>query len=137
MHLYLLTRGIKHDVDRFITELQGKYLPYEYEKGKIGQLQFSVRPVQLWEMVFPEPQLQTVLASIQPSNGFGSYNETYQALLRKTLGLSKIPEIVKDSLIFPIYKENIGMTALGIKPDRIREIGSGKEGPVGEGCEVI
>jgi hypothetical protein len=32
MHLYVATKGIKHDVDQFITELQGKYLPFKWRE---------------------------------------------------------------------------------------------------------
>lgn len=36
MHLYAITRGIKHDVDRFITELQGKYVPMDVKGERVA-----------------------------------------------------------------------------------------------------
>ena len=39
MHIVFIARGIKHSLDRFINELQGKYLPYIMkEKDKEGNV---------------------------------------------------------------------------------------------------
>ena len=67
MHLYAMTRGIKKDVDDYITQLQGKYFPYKL-KGIQGEqttaLQLSVRPIQLWEFVFPKESLKMAVGTI-------------------------------------------------------------------------
>jgi hypothetical protein len=125
MHTYILTRGIKHDVDRFITELQGKYLPYEFEKGKQGLVQFAVRPIQLWELVFPEPQLQSVMKTLFENTtrhglSYSHRNDKYLWALRKALNASKFPELDAKALAMPIYKNNIEVAGIGIKKDQYK-----------------
>ena len=128
MHGYIITRGIKHDVDRFITELQGKYLPYEYEKGKQAVVQFSIRPIQLWEVVFPEPELQKVMHTLfegttRPDAGltYLKRNNKYLWALRKTLSSQQFPNLDKTSLSMPIYKGNIEVAGIGIKKDLYKD----------------
>ena len=72
----MMTRGVKHGVDQFITQLQGKYLPFKWRMNKEGKLdhkgemienghtQLQVRPIQLWEIVFPEEHKDIVLNTI-------------------------------------------------------------------------
>ncbi len=130
MHLYLMTRGIKHDVDRFITELQGKYLTFKGafdEKGQVNptgelkdiMLQLAVRPIQFWEICFPELHKDTILNSIfEGKDGATqqSKHQKYLWALRKILGCEKIPEYKRDFL-FPVYKNNIEMIGIGLKKD--------------------
>ena len=53
MHLVIATRGYKPDVDRFITELQGKYFPYKCDAGTYA-VGMNVQPIQLWSLNFPK-----------------------------------------------------------------------------------
>tara|TARA_Y100000310_G_C20503544_1_gene725240 strand:- start:262 stop:672 length:411 start_codon:yes stop_codon:yes gene_type:complete len=132
----MITRGIKHDVDRFITELQGKYLPFQAafkkdghvdEKGKLKpqMLQLSVRPIQLWEVVFPEPCRDAVLNTLF-KNGKGktqhSKHQKYLWTLRKALGCEPIPYYEKNKII-PVYDKNIERVGIGIKKDKYYENG--------------
>ena len=71
MHTYLLTRGIKHEVDQFITELQGKYLPFKWRnvndkdsKIQDTMVQLGVRPIQLWELVYPEESRDVIMMTL-------------------------------------------------------------------------
>ncbi len=134
MHLYLLTRGIKPDVDRFITELQGKYLPYVFE-GVNKHTQVQVRPVQFWEIVFPEPQKDLVLRSILENNQGKMATprlQKYLFPLRKLLGCKPIPpydywkdEKLKTRMPFlPMYLNNVEKIGIGIKEDYYREDGT-------------
>lgn len=123
MHLYILTRGIKHAVDRFITELQGKYVPFKWKSPtdkeiKDYMVQLGVRPVQLWEIVFPEDQKDIVLTTIlgnepsHPNKMFGKYI----SWIRKILKIDEIPEYDKKNYM-PICKVDVGVVALGVKKD--------------------
>jgi hypothetical protein len=120
MHLYTITRGIKHDVDRLITELQGKYLEFEYEKGKMDALQLSVRPIQLWEICFPEPKLDLMLATLKDKQ-IARIDEKLKFLLRKMLHAEKIPELKTTLPELPLYKNNIEISLIGIKKDEYKE----------------
>jgi len=118
MHLYCLTRGIKHDVDNFINQLTGQYFPYTYDPSlqKAAYVQFAVRPIQLWEFVFPEPCLQEVMQTIKPDTEYPK-DEKMMFMLRKMLNASKIPSIDPKILGRPIYKNNIDITMIGTKKD--------------------
>lgn len=123
MHLYIITRGIKHAVDRFITELQGKYVPFKWKSPTDTELkdymvQLGVRPIQLWEIVFPEEQKDVVLHTIlgkEPSMPNKKF-EKYISWIRKILGIEEIPEYKKDTFL-PLCKTDVGVVGIGIKKD--------------------
>lgn len=125
MHAYIITRGIKHDVDRMITELQGKYLDIDHNhfiKGQPKQknkVQLSIRPIQLWEVVFPEPQrdvvLNTLLGNAKGKTQHKKHNK-YIWGIRKALGCDPIPEYKTDALL-PSYQANTEIVGIGVKED--------------------
>jgi len=127
MHLYIITRGVKNHVDQFITELQGKYLTWENEKeGDFGLkkgthlVQVAVRPIQLWEIVYPEQHSDLVLNSIL-GKGEGKPQYTWQnkmvLMIRKILKIEAIPEY-KQEHIFPVTKQHMEIVGIGVKKDR-------------------
>lgn len=127
MHLYLITRGIKNCVDRFINELSAKYVKFNIEKDGTAGLkkkeyyaQVSVRPIQLWEIVFPEKHKDLMLNTIFKGSKGGTQHKKHNKFitaLRKILGCSKIPEYNKDYFL-PIYLDNVEKVGIGIKKDR-------------------
>jgi len=135
MHFFCITRGIKHEVDRFITELQGKYLPFEYEPGKKGLVQLSIRPVQLWEFVFPEPELQTVLKTFEPLKYARKIDDKSLWILRKALQADKIPDLDPNhKMNMPTYipfPDGIEMIGIGVRKDKYHTEGQFK------GCEKL
>jgi len=133
MHLYMMTRGIKSVVDNYISDLQAQY----YKYGDKGMLQLSVRPIQLWEVVFPQESLKEVLQTVLPYENLqpGSnwkvtdWRSKYLAGLRFALGAQKIPEMdLTDhkNILRPLRKDNITVYPIGIKPDNLWT-----EGPLG------
>ena len=125
MHLYMMTRGIKHEVDQFITELQGKYLPFKYRQ-KEGEplqdwnVQLAVRPIQLWEIVFPEDQQDLVLTTCLGDGAKGKTqhkkHEKYVWALRKMLGINPLPDYKADKKM-PVRCSGIEIVGIGVKPD--------------------
>jgi len=123
MHLYILTRGIKHEVDRMINDLQAQYLPFEF-KGTTNFVQLAVRPIQLWEIVMPEPQLQVVMNTISTAYGEApSWKNPQLAILRKALRAKKLPEQDLSVGKRLVYNHNVGVYPIGIKPDKFNEDG--------------
>ena len=120
MHLYLITRGIKNHVDQFITELQGKYLSMNYQ-GKPSYVPVMVRPIQLWEIVFPEDHKELMLNSIfQGADGGKTQHKKHQKfiyMLRKILGASPLPKEYKKGQIMPIYGADVEKIGIGLKKD--------------------
>ena len=122
MHIYMITRGIKHDVDRMINELSSQYLPFTY-KGQPCVIQTSVRPVQLWEIAFPEEHLPFMSRSLfQDSPMRPEYKKKFGKWLfwiKKLIGLEDIPPYTNLTTdpILPIYKANVDRIGIGIKKD--------------------
>ena len=120
MHLYILARGIKHDLDRFISELSAKYLPFKF-KGEDKLVQVAVRPIQLYEIVFPKEHLGTMAKTLEVTDGQDSikFLRKYAKIFRKLLHLEKIdPKLLSGAAVMPVYKQNIEIIGLGFKPDK-------------------
>lgn len=86
MQIYLLTRGALTQAKRWAEDLSNRvFLPYTKE-GKPVQLALGVRPIQLWEIAFPDEQgnYEKVLDLIGKSEG--KLNRPKLAILRKALG---------------------------------------------------
>ena len=112
-----MTRGIKPDVDRFINDLMGKYLPFNY-KGAPSLVQIAVRPLQLWEIVFPREHKDIVLNTVLCGDGKTQHkkHKKWITVLRKILGIQKIPEFKTDAVL-PVYRANTEFIGVGIKED--------------------
>jgi hypothetical protein len=122
MHAIILTRGIKHDVDRMINELSCTYLPFKY-KGNDVMLQVGVRPYQMWEIVFPREHKDIMLTTLfgnhpNHKNGQPQHSKHQFAInmMRKTLGVDPIPDH-DTSRILPVYRGATEVTGIGIKED--------------------
>ena len=128
MHAYIMVRGVKHEFDKFITTLQGKFLSYQNELGKDKvTVQLSVRPIQLFEIVFPEEHLQTVMHTLfdETTRGdnltYAKRNKKYLWAMRKALNAKPFPELDKTSLPLPVWKHNIEVAGIGIKKDDFKD----------------
>lgn len=115
-----MTRGIKHEVDRMISDLQAQYYPYEY-KGQQALVQLAVRPIQLWELIMPEKYLGQVCRTLWGTNQIMQEQNNELNLrsfaLRKMLGAQPTPKFDENILPNILYKANVAIYNLGIKPD--------------------
>src|SRR3990167_7159164 len=117
MHVYILCRGIKHQFDRFINELSAKYLPYEIKEDGTAGLkkgkyvaQVHVRPIQLFEVVFPEECKDLMLNTLLNGGNGETQHKKHQKfifMLRKILGVEKIPEYDKTVGIIPVERAGV------------------------------
>ena len=134
MHIVFIARGIKHSLDRFINELQGKYLPYTMkEKDKEGNvidrqmlLQMRVCPVQLYDVSFPKEHKDAMLNTLfagDKGKSINKRNNKFVTVLRKILGLKPIPQTWDEKGKIPLFQENIEMMGVGIKEDYHNEDG--------------
>ena len=140
MHLLILPRGIKHDVDRFINDLQAQYFSYvpkgkmkeEFERnmkcklndGQAVGVQLAVRPLIPYELVFPEGSLPNVLSTIwnneeYPASANWKIDMVKRAMCR-TYGASILPKELWNSKASAgmIYKQNVGVDLIGYKEDK-------------------
>lgn len=121
MHLNIITRGIKRDVDKFIQDLGSHWFPWPPKQ----MVQVACRPIQLWEIVMPRDSLHDVMRMIwngcNPHNEHGWKEWAGTTALQKILKCRKIPKFDEKIPRLPIYNENISIVPIGIRDDKDHE----------------
>jgi len=134
MHLFFATQGAQDFVNLYIKHLST--FPMDIEgfdevtQKKIHQRIFgTIRPVQLWSFVFPEPYLPAVLKTMNidsPEKIDLKGKSMYIAALRKMLGADKIPDNLKyDGEAHPIPMDAasaVHILPIGIKKDEYKKM---------------
>ncbi|MAH51806.1 hypothetical protein CMI37_38675 [Candidatus Pacearchaeota archaeon] len=117
-----MTRGIKHEVDRFVNDMSAQYYPYEINKQN-HYVQLAMRPIQLWEMVFPKDALQSVMRTLwdetQPNVNMAKGIPL--KVIAKTLGAKKIPNLDMTMPKRIIYKDNVAIYPVGTRNDKFAD----------------
>lgn len=117
MHLITLTRGHKPNVDMAINDLQAMNL-LTNNNGKQTYTGLGVRPVQLWEFVFPKEHLEFMLATMHYRDENEPMVEDKFKWIRRALKLKKIPKLDYSTLKRQlIRKEHVAFHHIGIKED--------------------
>ena len=109
--------GIKYAQDQFVDSLHSNFLPYMAGK-KSTLVQVAVRPVNIYEIVFPKEHLGKVLKTFEGAgdprlNGRMSF-------LRSVLRAKKIPKLdlsKEQSLL--VYQQFVRNYPIGIKEDGV------------------
>lgn len=132
MHIHVLARGIKQDVDRFVKELESKYLPFPRKNIKTGitetaMVQVGVRVAYPLEIIFPKECKDIMLNTLFGDPIIETQHKPLRrilAVMRKLLGIKKIEnEERKDKSVIPIYNNNAVINAIGIKEDKMMKDG--------------
>lgn len=126
MHLVLLTRGIKESVDRFIHDLETRFLPFNYYDKNLQKLvpthlQMRVSPIQLWDISFPKQHRDIVLNTcLAGNNGTPNHNKfkKFQWMLQKAMGLKAIGDYNKNNKLMMREPEHIELIGVGEKEDK-------------------
>jgi len=141
--IVFFSRGIKQDLDLAVKFMETLMLPFKYKvkqkdgtwKEETNYVQSALRPMQLYELVVPEPVVLNVVKSIFPAYNEKKYSKI-KAMLRKVMGLKKL-KIPQDKKI-PILKipsalfKNVDMQLVGIKEDKIGALDNDKGNIIGE-----
>lgn len=125
MHLYIITRGIKHDVDRFVNDMLGKQLPLTVRE-KPGYIQVAMRPIQLWEIVFPKDHIHTMMNTIWPHGSYDSDNWRGKCILKPfqvALNTQPMPEFDFKKPKMLVWNANVASYPIGIKEDETDKYG--------------
>ena len=127
MHLYLITRGIKQSRDIWVAHMQSQFFPWDRINLKTGdheivRVQGALRPIELWEYVFPEESLPEVLTMLNLSNGQagdfgGGMAKRALPLLRKALGAEPVPNLPPVPTNKIVSSICFGANPIGIKKD--------------------
>lgn len=139
MEVVFAVRGEISSLNKFITTLQGKFLPFNIKLNEKGEpdengkehkmnFQLGVKPYQIYGVSFPKEHKDKVLASI--FGGGATHKEDYNrfdkwiAIMRKFLGLKPIGKFKTDEKLL-IVNENLDFIGLGIKEDKQHGWGEG------------
>ncbi len=126
MHLYFISRGVKHARDLFVSHMQSQFFPWKRKVLKTGKekttwVQGALRPVELWEYVFPEESLNEVLAmmGIDPKRKDYALDKVRQKILQKALGAKPIPKnLPRAENLRLIINKGVSAHPIGIKKDK-------------------
>ncbi len=105
MHLVLMTRGINRQVEEWKSVMEAARFVWKRKnlttgKEELNLLQGSLRPIQIWEYVFPEESLNDVLGGMLIKGNIQRPEIKTQAwLLRKMLKLEPIPEMKENAFV--------------------------------------
>jgi hypothetical protein len=96
-----------------IRTKDGKVTPYK--------VQLVPRPIQLWELVYPEEADKQVMEIIGGEHAASKKFKKILGIVRKFMGLTKIKEkeIFKTS---PPWRQHVGLHFLGNKKDQRDEL---------------
>ena len=79
MEAYFMTRGKKEEVDTLIDWLRTRGLPMPIKNtdGTVTQtiIECQIRPIQLWDFVFPKESLDVVCNSLKLPHGDSPYGK--------------------------------------------------------------
>lgn len=127
MHLFFLARGVKHKLSLFETFMQAQMWKWKRKdlkekKDVLHQVQGALRPIQLYEYIFPEECLDEVLTALDLK---GTHSQKWrlgkakEAVLRKALGkeVKPIPDYTEVPTLKHIEKEAVAIYPIGIKKD--------------------
>ena len=126
MHLFVLMRGRKMDVERTIQDLNGKYVSFEHKTHGKGFLNIMCNPIIPCELIFPKEHLSCIVNTLGGLKGQETtrYLDFYKRWLRRLLHLKPIENIDENALKLPIHLENTEIFGVGIKDDKEFEDGT-------------
>jgi len=126
MHLVFATRGIKHARDMFVTQIQSQFFPWKRKDLKTGvdehvRVQGALRPIELWEYVFPEEHYEEVctMLGFDPNGKVHPFSaKLNQKALRMALGLKPIKKFTPKVTDKFVFSEGVAKYPIGIKYDK-------------------
>jgi len=130
MHLYVIARGISTRLSEWVAGLQTIYLNHKKEPDEeAGLVQLAVRPIQLYEIVFPENYKDYVIQTIYPK-GWGANPAVKLCVnsLYKALGCKKKVILPPEPSLFSRIHNAIDVVPIGIRPDKYRHITFNEKG---------
>ena len=135
MHAYFLVRGKNAMVEDWKALMQGQSFKWKRKNLKTGKyettlVQGGLRPIQLYEYVFPEESLSDVLWNTGASKGYGSSKGLVKAfawLFRLGTGCKKVKKVkldkqaLKEIPLRIMTAPGVEASCIGIKPDKRRK----------------
>jgi len=119
-----MTRGIKKEVDDFITQMQGQFCKAKWidKDGKVMEdavIQMRINPIQLWEICYPESYHDLVCTTFYGKEKSLNMYEKHKlpiAMIRKMLGVEKM-KWETNPQILPVAHNHMEIVGIGQKKD--------------------
>jgi len=93
--------------------MQAQYLQYGSHA-----VQLAMRPIQLWEVVFPKQHLPMLLKTVKWSGEMKPEIKMHMDMLRRIIKAKKIPKFdMEKTKPRILYHQNVAIYPIGIKPD--------------------
>lgn len=147
MHLILMTRGIQQSRDLWRKFMETQWFDWKRQPilkddnnnflrnpdgslkrgaDQFSRVQGALRPIELWEYVFPQESLQEVLAMMNMHKSYNNLRpevKNYAWILRKLTGAKKIPDMpeLQKKEPWEITQKSIPMNGMCAYPIGIRE----------------
>lgn len=116
MHAFVTARGMPDYINRWENDCLAHHLPFFYDFYKpAGSIQFSLRPVRIYDCVFPARQYETAMSMLRPNSGEDM--KTILFALRKIMGAEK-PAPYKYDKTKWIPRQNVSVNVIGVKQDK-------------------
>ena len=116
MHLYMVVRGANDRLARWVNDVYSQHYPWKAPDGNVKQVRLTIRPIQLFECVFPETAYVDVLATLQPYGGNWDKMAPMAFALRKLLGVKPIQKAVVPN--FKVDNNFVHRIGIGVKLDK-------------------
>jgi hypothetical protein len=125
-----LMRGVYHEQQLLKTFLQSQMFNWQTYDGitkkpkPIKMVQGALRPIELFEYIFPKESLGEVLAMLNIKDSDGNYGnvkgKAHMELMRKMLGARRIPKVEFNGISRFVPKRAVAIHPIGIKDDEMR-----------------
>ncbi len=121
MHKYVLTRGGLNHTKKWENDLVAQHLPFQLkdEKGKILKYlaEVQVRPINLYEIIYPEACEKEMMGILKPVKTNIKHINRLIKMLRKSLGLEEVSDDWKPFVIPPGV--GVSVYVIGNKKDKL------------------
>jgi hypothetical protein len=120
-----MTRGVKHARDLFVSQMQSHFFNWKRKnlktkKQEITAVQGALRPIELWEYVFPEEALPEVKAMLGITEDRKDYalSRLKTKILQKALGCKDVPKTKQVPNYRPMISKGVSSHIIGVKKDK-------------------
>lgn len=103
---------------QWVEDVSAIFLPIEYAPGKRGKVRVAVRPIQLYEIVFPEEQKEFILGAIPDNEYDRSRNKWMFGIVKVLRSFLRVKATTTVPNNGAIYNPHVMLTHIGIKKDR-------------------
>lgn len=124
MHVVFGTRGIKQATELWLKFMETRMFKAKVKNLQTGQDEFiavqgALRPIQLWDYVFPEEALDQVLSMMEAdkNNWNEKEDKVKTKVLQKALNLDPMPKKWNKVDAPYLMKDNVAFYFIGTKKD--------------------